>query len=76
MLITTPTPKLPRGTPWLYLRDISTGDFSEALSGLLGEGAPGLSASTVVRLKQAWEEAHPTWSKRDLTGKRYVYIWG
>ncbi|MEO0629887.1 MAG: IS256 family transposase [Planctomycetota bacterium] len=61
--------------PWLYLRGISTGDFSEALSGLLGEGAPGLSASTVVRLKQVWEDEHQEWSKRDLSGKRYVYIW-
>ena len=49
--------------PWLYLRGISSGNFSEALSGLLGEGAPGLSASTVVRLKQVWEEEHKSWSK-------------
>ena len=38
--------------PWLYLRGISTGDFSQALAALLGPEAPGLSASTVVRLKQ------------------------
>ncbi|QDU67363.1 Transposase, Mutator family [Planctomycetes bacterium Pla86] len=61
--------------PWLYLRGISTGDFGEALGGLLGEGAAGLSASTVVRLKQAWEEEHRTWSKRELAGKHYVYLW-
>ncbi len=53
----------------------STGDFGEALSDLLGEGAPGLSASTVVRLKQAWAEEHQAWSKRDLDGKHYVYLW-
>ncbi|QDU66542.1 IS256 family transposase [Engelhardtia mirabilis] len=61
--------------PWLYLRGVSTGDFGEALGGLLGEGAAGLSASTVVRLKQAWEEEHRTWSKRELAGKHYVYLW-
>ena len=35
--------------PWLYLKGISTGDFSEALQALLGPDAPGLSASTIVR---------------------------
>ena len=61
--------------PWLYLRGISTGDFTEALKSILGEGAPGLSASTVVRLKAAWEAEHREWEKRALYGKRYVYIW-
>lgn len=37
--------------PWLYLKGISTGDFSEALAALLGPDAPGLSASTITRLK-------------------------
>jgi putative transposase len=41
--------------PWLYLKGVSTGDFSEALAALLGPEAPGLSASTVVRLKAVWE---------------------
>ena len=61
--------------PWLYLKGISTGDFSEALSALLGTDAPGLSASTVVRLKQVWETECKEWGRRDLTGKEYVYIW-
>jgi transposase-like protein len=61
--------------PWLYLRGISTGDFSQALAALLGPEAPGLSASTVVRLTQAWQQDHKTWSKRSLAGKRYVYWW-
>jgi len=61
--------------PWLYLRGISTGDFSQALAALLGPDAPGLSASTVVRLKQAWQQDHETWSKRSLADKRYVYWW-
>ena len=61
--------------PFLYLRGISTGDFSEALAALLGPDAPGLSASTVVRLKEAWQRDHETWSKRSLVGQRYVYFW-
>lgn len=61
--------------PWLYLKGISTGDFSEALAALLGPEAPGLSASTVVRLKQVWQDEYESWSKRSLEGKRYVYIW-
>jgi len=42
--------------PWLYLKGVSTGDFSEALSALLGPDAPGLSQATVSRLKAAWQE--------------------
>ena len=61
--------------PWLYLRGISTGDFSESLKHLLGENAPGLSSSTISRLKQGWEQDFSEWSKRDLSNKHYVYIW-
>lgn len=61
--------------PWLYLKGISTGDFGEALAALLGPDAEGLSASTITRLKASWWEEYETWRKRDLTGKRYVYIW-
>jgi len=61
--------------PWLYLRGISTGDFSEALKALVGTEAPGLSASTVVRLKEGWKEDYEAWCQRDLSGKRYVYVW-
>ena len=61
--------------PWLYLRGISSGDFSQALAALLGPDAPGLSASTVVRLKQVWQEDHEAWRKRSLADKRYVYWW-
>jgi transposase-like protein len=61
--------------PWLYLKGISTGDFSEALEALLGEGAPGLSATTISRLKRDWEQEYATWSRRDLSEKRYAYVW-
>ena len=61
--------------PWLYLKGISTGDFSEALAALLGPEAPGLSASTVVRLKEVWAKDFTEWSRRDLQDKRFVYLW-
>jgi len=61
--------------PWLYLKGISTGDFSEALAALLGPDAPGLSATTVTRLKQVWQGDYEAWSRRSLEGKRYVYFW-
>lgn len=61
--------------PWLYLKGVSTGDFGEALQALLGPEAPGLSASTVVRLKEVWQRDFEAWSKRSLTDQRYVYFW-
>jgi putative transposase len=61
--------------PWLYLKGVSTGDFSEALAALLGPEAKGLSASTITRLKGVWEQEYQQWSKRSLVGKHYVYVW-
>lgn len=61
--------------PWLYLKGISTGDMQPALEALLGEGAQGLSANTVSRLKQQWESEYDQWRQRDLSKRRYVYVW-
>jgi len=61
--------------PILYLKGISTGDFSEALAALLGKDASGLSATSIGRLKEGWSNEHAAWRKRDLSSKRYVYIW-
>jgi transposase-like protein len=61
--------------PWLYLKGISTGGFSEALTALLGPDCPGLSPTTVTRLVATWQDEHSDWSKRDLSDKQYVYIW-
>jgi transposase-like protein len=61
--------------PWLYLKGISTGDFSEALRAILEPDAPNLSATTVTRLKAVWERDHQAWSKRSLAGRHYVYVW-
>ncbi len=61
--------------PWLYLKGISTGDFGEALAALLGPEAPGLSASTITRLKEVWQGELERWERRDLSARRYVYLW-
>ena len=61
--------------PWLYLKGISTGDYQEALAALLGENAKGLSANTISRLKERWIDEHREWRQRDLSDKRYVYLW-
>jgi len=61
--------------PWLYLRGISTGDFTEALQALLGPQAKGLSATNIVRLKESWQEEWKNWSKQSLAEKTYVYLW-
>ena len=61
--------------PWLYLKGVSTGQFGEALAALLGPDAPGLSASTVRRLTESWQEEHTRWQRRDLSARRYVYLW-
>jgi transposase-like protein len=61
--------------PWLYLKGVSTGDFTEALQALLGPQAQGLSATNIVRLKAVWQQEWATWSKRSLKDKHYVYIW-
>ena len=61
--------------PWLYLKGVSTGDFTEALKALLGSQTPGLSATNIVRLKACWQHEWTAWSKRSLKDKRYVYVW-
>lgn len=61
--------------PWLYLKGISTGDFSEALQSLTGGPVDAVSATTIVRLKETWAQDYDAWNKRDLTSKQYAYIW-
>jgi len=69
------TKSIEETVPWLYLKGISSGDFSEALQALFGATARGFSASTVVRLKKVWEAEYGQWSKRLLADKQYVYVW-
>jgi len=61
--------------PILYLRGISTGDFQEALAALLGKDAPNLSPAVITRLTAEWQEEYDAWQRRDLSARRYVYIW-
>ena len=61
--------------PVLYLKGVSTGDFSEALAAILGPNAAGLSPTNVVRLKEGWKKDYEAWNQRDLTGRKYVYWW-
>ena len=61
--------------PALYLRGISTGDFQEALSAILGTDAPNLTPGVVSRLTAGWQEEYDRWQARDLSARRYVYIW-
>lgn len=69
------TPSLEAAIPELYLRGISTNNFSEALAALLGENAAGLSATNITRIKEVWEKEYQSWQTRRFDGIRYVYIW-
>ncbi len=69
------TPSLDAALPVLYLRGISSGDMQEALAGLLGPNAPALSPQVLSRLKAEWKEEHDRWQRRDLSARRYVYLW-
>ena len=69
------SPKMAEVLPVLYLRGLSTNDFKPALEALVGKEAAGLSASTITRLTAQWEKEHEVWSKRDLSDRKYVYVW-
>ena len=61
--------------PWLYLKGISAGDFSEALSAIIGKDSTGFSQAVVSRLKAKRKNEFDHWRQRDLSDKRYVYCW-
>ena len=61
--------------PILYLRGVSAGDFQEALGVLLGQDAPNLSPAVIARLKEEWAADYACWQRRDLSARRYVYVW-
>src|ERR1039457_7066166 len=69
------SPKVAEVLPILYLRGLSTGDFRPALEGLLGEDAAGLSPTNIARLTACWEKEYASFRERDLTGRKYVYVW-
>ena len=53
--------------PVLYLKGISTGDFQEALSAIMGPDAPNLSPRVVSRLTAGWQAEYDAWARRDLS---------
>jgi putative transposase len=61
--------------PVLYLRGVSTGSFQEVLTALLGKDAPNLSPAVITRLTAEWQADYDAWQKRDLSARRYVYVW-
>ena len=61
--------------PVLYLRGVSIGDFQEALAALLGKDAPNMSPAVISRLTAEWQADYDAWQKRDLSARRYVYVW-
>jgi putative transposase len=69
------TPNAEAAVSAMYLKGISTNSLPEALEAILGEGAKGLSPTNIVRLKESWEAEYQEWSKRDLSGNHYVYVW-
>ena len=69
------SPRLEEALPVLYLRGLSTSDFSEALQVLLGTEVAGFSATTITRLLRVWQDEYQVWRKRSLEGKEYIYIW-
>ena len=68
-------PSIDNLIPVLYLKGISSNGFQDALISILGEGAKGLSAANIVRLKKGWEDDFHQWEHRDLSEKKYAYIW-
>ena len=60
--------------PELYLHGLATGDFEQAMRGLLGAGAP-LSRASIQRLKSTWQLEYDEWVQQDLSGLEVVYQW-
>lgn len=61
--------------PLLYLRGLSNGDFIPSLRALFGERIKGLSPANITRLKHVWREDYKKWNRRDLSQKKYGYVW-
>ena len=68
------SPAVDEALPALYLRGLSTGDFAEGLAALVGPEGAALSATTITRLLQSWQEEYATWRQRSLAGTDYVYV--
>lgn len=67
--------RIDEAIPLLYLKGISTGNMEEALNKLFGDNDIDISASTVSRLKEGWKGEYEEWIERDLSNKRYCYLY-
>ena len=43
--------------------------------GTSGQNAPNLSPAVISRLTAEWQGEYERWQKRDLSARRYVYVW-
>jgi transposase-like protein len=68
------SPKVTEVLPLLYLHGLSSGDFVPALEEFFGTKA-GLSATTITRLSEQWQQEREHFMRRDLSGRDYVYVW-
>ena len=39
------------------------------------QNAPNLSPAVISRLTAEWQGEYERWQKRDLSARRYVYVW-
>ena len=60
--------------PLLYLKGLSGNAFRDALKGILGEGAGGLSKSSISALKKSWTAEMEEWRREEI-GEEFVYLW-
>lgn len=67
--------QMEEGIPLLYLYGISERDMGNALKGMFGGSAKGVSAASVSRMKQAWTAGYEEWRKNRFEGKKYCYVW-
>jgi putative transposase len=68
------SPKVTEVLPLLYLHGLSSGDFVPALEEFFGTQA-GLSASTITRLTEQWQQERESFMSCDLSERDYVYVW-
>lgn len=60
--------------PILYLKGLSGNAFQDALCGLLGDDAGGLSSSSISALKRTWKNDLEKWQSRPIE-ESFAYIW-
>lgn len=59
----------------LYVNGISTNKMQGVLQEYYGEALRGFSSSNVTKILEACESEYKQWKERDLSDKRYVYMW-